>query len=332
MTDSAIYFPFIDVPKDQWLLRALLYWDSVLSIVPYEYVEVPKLHSDDMRDLLAAGLVQPCLPGMYLGSESSFSKVFLSYVKKYLKKNPMMRAWRTDEPLRPVHLEKLGDIGDGLVELELAVRADHSWYLVQPWVAKVFMTYLAAVLGKHPDIEAVPVTDQRQYFSLLEPARWRSVRQQNEARDILLKGVIPRPTLPLTLESILMFKERHADKLRRLRRAVEEESLILGNIAENRSRREASELASRRLKDQVDEVAQAMQVKWGQVVIGSMLSVVSAAGGAVAIPEDRPELAIAAGSGLLSAVYTAIQPFVARRDVYSRPLAYAALAQRRFGA
>ena len=35
--DNVIYFPSIDVPETPWFTQALLYWDSVGTIVPSAY-------------------------------------------------------------------------------------------------------------------------------------------------------------------------------------------------------------------------------------------------------------------------------------------------------
>lgn len=34
MSDIALYYPTMNVPESPWLMRTLLYWDQVASIVP----------------------------------------------------------------------------------------------------------------------------------------------------------------------------------------------------------------------------------------------------------------------------------------------------------
>lgn len=330
MADTAIYFPYIDIPQSEWLSRVLLYWDSLLSIVPYEYMNSPEQHSSEMRDLLASGLVVPCIPGQYLGGNSRFAETFLSFVKK--RNVEVRRTYRSriQQPLRRVHIEKLGDIGDGLVEMGVARYVGHPWYELQPWVAEAFMAYLAAVLGKHPEINAAPVTHQRQSLALLTGRRPASHLRRVEVRDVLLNGVFPRPTLPPTLESLVTFKERHGQELRRLRRAVEEECIGIAEIGDDIHRQERASLVAERLEEQVETVAEAMRIKWGQVIFGGIFSALGAAGGLASIEKGETGLAVLAGSGLTSAVYTAVSSITDRNDALREPLAYAALLRTKF--
>jgi hypothetical protein len=41
MADSVLYFPSTRVPETGWFTRVLLYWDSVGTIVPAEYLDDP---------------------------------------------------------------------------------------------------------------------------------------------------------------------------------------------------------------------------------------------------------------------------------------------------
>ena len=36
MAQTILYYPTINIPNENWLKNALLYWDNISSIVPYE--------------------------------------------------------------------------------------------------------------------------------------------------------------------------------------------------------------------------------------------------------------------------------------------------------
>jgi len=332
MTDNAIYFPYIDVPQGEWLSRVLLYWDSLLSIVPYEYVDAPQQHSREMRNLLSSGLVVPCIPGQYLGSDSRFASTFLDYVEKRSARLNLKRMSITEQPLRRVHIEKMGEIGDELVELGVAFRAQYPWYELEAWVADAFMAYLAAVLGKQPGVNAAPVTHQRSSFELLAGKRSLLNHRRYQARDVLLKGVFPQPSNPINLKGLVSFKAQHGPELRDLRRAVEEECIQLADINDDIHRQEAASLVAKRLEDEIGTVAEAMQIKWGKVFFGGICSVLGAVGGVVSVQQNEATLAIAAGSALTNAVYSTLSPFLERGDALRKPLAYAALVNSKFTA
>src|SRR5690349_16828162 len=123
--DSALYFPYIDIPKEQWVWRILLYWDRLKAIVPYEYIHKPALHSHFMQELRDSGVVEPVQPGRFVSSNSqSFNERFLAYVEARLGSEGAARGRRVR-----IHIEKLGDLGEQLVHLQVAEPHQYPWYM-----------------------------------------------------------------------------------------------------------------------------------------------------------------------------------------------------------
>lgn len=75
-------------------------------------------------------------------------------------------------------------------------------------------------------------------------------------------------------------------------------------------------------------VTEAMCISWGQVILGGIFSVVGAVGGIAGV--ERTGLALAAGSALAATGYSALEPLRDPFKACRKPLAYAAVAQRRF--
>lgn len=330
MSDNAIYFPYIDVPQGQWLTRVLLYWDSLLSIVPYEYLNSPERHAPEMRELLTAGLVVPCIPGQYVGGNKDVADTFLAYVEERHSRLSPAHSLNREVPSTSVHIEKLDGIADGLVKLGLATYKNGPWYDLKPWVATAFMAYLATILGKQPGVDAAPLTHDRISYSLLVGRKSLPAERREDIRDVLLKGVFPRPSLPPTLESLVNFKDQYRYELRRLRIAVEEESIRIAAIDDDALRDEAASLAAERLEEEVGIVAEAMRIKWGKIFFGGVCSIVSASARVAAVDPHKTVLAFAAGAGLASAVHSALGAFTEHEKALKEPLAYAALVNSRF--
>ena len=80
--DNAIYFPYISVPYDAWLVRILLYWDKVCSVVPEDHLQDPGRLEPVMRDLVSAVLVEQLVPVKYAGEIEGLVEPFHAYVKK----------------------------------------------------------------------------------------------------------------------------------------------------------------------------------------------------------------------------------------------------------
>lgn len=335
MANSALYFPYIDVPQTQWLFRTLLYWDTVKSIVPYDYVSDPAHHGPSMRELLSAGLVEPVIPGMYIPDIEHFGGRFLLYVER--RKHEALRfkpdkLRQRDAQTILLHVEKLGRVGDQLVDLGLAERTGYPWFRVQAWVGRAFMAYLAAILGRQPGVEADPVTFDRSSLSVLGGSPHARVnRRMSRARTMLLRQLLPRPKAELDLHSIVRFKERHSESLRRFRSAVEMECIDIAQIDDEFLRQERVRLISEKLQAEIGEVSEAMRLQWKPVILGSLTAVLGGSLGLVLTPVDQLGVRIGAGVSLAGAIYQSLDPLRDRREALSTPLAYGAIAKREFG-
>ena len=156
---NVIYFPYIRVPQDEWFTRVLLYWDKIGSIVPMDYVDDPSKLGKYMYNLVQEGLVKQIIPHQYVHDIPNFTEAFLQYVDN--PNYPVLQGVieRKRVPTIPVHMEKLGPIGDELCQRGLARQQDWRWYNIEDYTANQFMAYLAASLGKIPEIESEPITD-----------------------------------------------------------------------------------------------------------------------------------------------------------------------------
>jgi hypothetical protein len=319
--DSALYFPYIDIPHEQWIWRILLYWDRLKSIVPYEYIHNPALHSPFMQELRDSGLVEPVQPGMFAPRNESLVTHFISYVTDRL---PTHRVSPKRRRVR-IHIEKLGDLGDHLVNLQLADRDEYPWFMLDEWVAAAFMTFLAQYLGALPEVNSAPITPNSTLFALLSDNS-KAVGQIAETREVILQRVMPLPKVTVTLKQVLKFRRTYGDMLRGLRVMVEARCFELVNIAdpEWRSVRQREILAA--IETRAKEIDKAMRPSW-LTTFGSIAAVGSAIAGGIG---GGPYPAAAGVLGLSSLAADALRARDARREQVQDPLAFGALARRMF--
>ena len=66
MSQSLLYYPFIQVPNNNWLKTSLLYYDEVGSIIPGRFGNIPGEFKQHMLELLNEGLIKRHSPSNVL--------------------------------------------------------------------------------------------------------------------------------------------------------------------------------------------------------------------------------------------------------------------------
>lgn len=332
MRSNALYFPYIEPPRDAWTTRALLYWDRLSSIVPLDHMHRPDQMSDRMRRLLGEGLVEPLNPGRFVRDIPRFDECFIDLVEHHL-----LQQRRSVKGLAPpaltalVHAEKLGRIPDFLVEEGLARQVDWAWYEVQEAVANQFMSYLAMCLGAIPEVDAAPVTDKMAFAFLLRPRARQMAGQvlhKHKARDVVLRSLLPTPIEPVDIDQLLLFKRRHGHLLPPLRVKVEAHCTRVARLPDAEDRIEANEAFIQDCQQQITEIEAAMRPSFGKIVLGALAPLFGA--GLALHSADSGNQAAYAGAtlSLSGAAYQAIASIHgSRAAVANRPLAYVAHAR-----
>lgn len=324
MAANAIYFPYIDVRPEPWLLRVLLYWDQLRSIVPMEFQRDLGKYQPHMRNLVSAGLVQPVWPGQYMHQVDGFADDFLRYAERWRQKHAAARAW----PQTRIHAEKLYQLIEPLVAMNLAHPVDGSWYDMPAPIASHFMASLAAALGRIEEIDAAPITNS----APLGRSLWNT--HQDARRDALLKILFPMPggSEKMTLDDIVAFKAGHQALATRFRERVEQECMLMANSSTPQEHQDRIQALGKRLQEEVDEITDAMQGRWKRIVFGQILPILAPAIPLVA--EGAPKIGTIVGAAAAAgvAVYQSALMHTADQVVRRRPLAYVAFAQGQFPA
>ena len=78
--NSLLYYPYINLPKNNWTIRALLYYDNVNSIVPEQYFNEPERYDPFMQEAILQELITPVNPMYVLDNPHEISIKFIEYL------------------------------------------------------------------------------------------------------------------------------------------------------------------------------------------------------------------------------------------------------------
>ena len=341
MTRNALYFPYIRTPEDAWFTRVLLYWDSVGTIVPEGLQDDSEFVSPRMAELREVGMLLPISPLSEVWQVPRFLEEFVSFLENDQGIQRLRRRPSAELSFEKVHVGKLGALADYLVDQGLARHADgpgwELWLDVERRTAGLFMAYLAAGLGALPAVLMDPVTDQADAMAALvglDSTAGLTLKRARELRLGVLEALLPGPAATIEVKALKQFKDDHGDELAAFRDRVDEELMKAATLAEPDAQREQTAISARTLTRERDEIVKLMQAhRWTNIVFGAVAGVVAAAA-AVAAPfvvGGGLAASALAAPGLIPAVYASLKTVETKPEFGTRPMAYAALAQKEFG-
>lgn len=196
--DGAIYYPYIRVPESAWFTRAILYWDSVGTIVPDEWTYEPERLGSYTRDLVRRGLVTQILPSY--ADLTAFARRFADYISRLQPEEiASRRSGFSGGIIELIHRDKgPEDIFQYLRELRLCSRdADASWWRVESKTSSDYMACLALALSipGHNITQIDP--DTRDHLEIPEAARLVPITDRAHSLEPLLTGTVEVPPLSL---------------------------------------------------------------------------------------------------------------------------------------
>lgn len=335
-TQTALYFPYIQVPRTPWFTQVLLYWDKAATIVPRQALaqEVDPY----MRGLWDVGILDYLDPYEALHFKGiEFEQGFLGLLD--IAEPPPPENLRIYTGL---HVDKLGmtvfqDLRDrGLTQPGPARYGD--WYRVESTTAGLYMSYLAsAISGARPGTR--PVTDQIDpLYALAKPNNVPGITRLDALRLSFISDALPAPSGAVEPQQLAEFKQRYGDELLRCRTHLDGELAILASIEDAELREVRGARVLREIRDDIAILTEQMtRRRWPGVALTSFCGVgTTAAGSATALFSDGSPLlqGIGIGAAVLGGIPVAREVIRSiKTEKYDRraPLAYAALAARQFG-
>ncbi|MDX1921346.1 MAG: DUF6236 family protein [Candidatus Caenarcaniphilales bacterium] len=316
--NSILYYPYINLPPTDWTLRTLLYYESVGSIVPYQYFQEPeKNYEPFMLKLVRNELVVPIDPMRTLENPWRVIKPFIEFIKSkpFTKLFPL-----SDKPaFVRIHYQKFElEIFLELEQLGLAKREkqNYQWFLVEKTAAAYLMKYLTLILSKK--LKMTPTTDQYKKTTLV-----RNNLSQRTKRDTILEKLIPFPQ-EIDFDKVLNFKEKHKKDLKIFKNKIEQ--IVLDdsiNVNSELFNSKIEEMSLRR-----DELAEKMkESKFKQIIFGTVFGIAGAATGLAAA--QTIGAIIGALPGFANAVYSGLQIEKAEKAFDQSGMKYLALIDKR---
>jgi kae1-associated kinase bud32 len=323
-----LYYPYINLPRTDWTLRTLLYYDNIGSIVPREYFYDPERNYDEfMLELVRSELVTPIDPINTFDNPWEVTRPFLQLVENNQEKlrtaqNRFRQGLRGNMHIDKfskanIHADKFDEnIFYGLEQLGLAEKTDERWYSVEQRTANNLMHFLATLISAKTD--RLPTTDyirtsyDRQTFN-----------QERRKRETILTSLIPFPD-EIDMRKLLNFKEKHSGILNSFRTRVEQ-IVLDSNIIEGTPlfQQHLAELSQR--KEEL--TARMNESQFNRILFGTVCGLICAYQGMATASTTG---AIIGGLPVFAnAVYSALQIERAENIFDQSGLKYLALVDKR---
>lgn len=302
--NKILYYPYINVPRTDWTLRTLLYYDTVGTIVPYEYFRRPENNYEPfMLELVREGLVEPINPMDVLHRSWEIFRPFIEFIENDRLNARRLNSLRgryhnLEEPEFhgvKIHADKFdGDVFYHLQQLGLARQSEDMWYIVERSTANQLMKYLATIIGSK--LKMQPTTDS------FNPLFSRQViNNQNKRREIILDKLIPFPE-EIDFKKLLKFKEKNINLLGAFRNRVE--LIVLDPTIKYNT--PFFDEKVRELEIRKEElIAKMSEGQLGRILLGTICGIIGAGHGL--ITANVTNTVVGAIPGFANAVYTALQ-------------------------
>lgn len=343
---SALYYPHIDIKNERWLRNAVLFWDSIRTIVPISHRE--PYTNDFTRSLSDEGILQPVRVSPDMEEIEDIAEKAIDFITDPASANiiyDMDKSLRSSihndkmprELLRlaRIHPEKISysimdDLQRGL--------GDDGWLHVEPAFAKFYMTLLATQLSQRLGLGLItessaadqlaisvrkgkPISNSTRrggrHFDAYGPRRTLPQElTQSLLVDLMLQGI----SLPenLTVQEIIKFKNSHIEELAIFRNEITRlTSGIHHDLPIEALQQAVSDQYQSNVLPAMNSLKQSLKAQcWGDGLNGFLkVSYFTAAPTSVAIFAGIPSsIALVAGAGI-SLTATAIQSIQQRRKI-----------------
>lgn len=240
MAQTIMYYPTIDIQDGAWLRNALLYWDSISSIVPYE--NYPNF-SPELLYLQNCGIYKPFFPQVLFASEyaQDFTKTTIAKLERYKKRTKTSKQRSSSHTTTRMHRNKI--YAPALYELVHCRKASPDllrylsdngfihdyhcggWMTIDAPVASIYMRTFAEYAIKCLSEDTVIGTDQlkhqNQFYAPSRPTK------NTTCISLALNNCLPQPAMDVGYEELLDFKDNHKKELAEFRKKLRDFEKVL---------------------------------------------------------------------------------------------------------
>ncbi len=365
---KALYYPRIQVPNENWLKTAMLYWEEVQTIVP---ASIPEPYTGTSRVLFDAGVLSPLHVHPHMESVERLAGKVLDYfgsteadgvlAEGGLRQSDLIHPEKIPELRELVHMhpEKFPDALLDQLERLFHGREGDLVRVDRPF-ARFYMTLLATELAESHGIALLtdlPASDRLAVNVRLDGklgiphVRFGDPYWHRYGRHWLHEHRVPGALAPalladLTLqkiainpdtsvEDLLRFREDHKDQLGRFRTKMAElTKSVECELTMEALQQRVADIYANEVKPTINEMKDclsASKIKWvlESFMKTSMLSV-PATGTLTAFGLAVPQ-ALLAGAGISLTVSAVLYNVQRREDMRKNPYSYLLAAESHFG-
>lgn len=216
MSQSILYYPTIDIKDGVWLRNALLYWDEVCSIVPYEGYTG---QSPEIQYMQERGLYRAIYPQYIFWNEHSeklkdtiiynLSHPIKRRSKFYFNKVNRNNSTRLSSL---IHHNKIPpEFMDIFKDKNIFLNNDkNEWIEMDERIATIYMKTLAEFAAKYDSQDMVIGTESQDSLNEI----YNQVpHKRNMVISIILSECLPIPSMYTSFEEIIDFKMKRRDEL-----------------------------------------------------------------------------------------------------------------------
>lgn len=236
MAQTILYYPKINIQDSAWLRNAILYWDEVSSIVPYEnYGDL----SPELLYLQNLGVYSAVYPQDLFFSEyaENFCRTIVKRITAYDHSSTKNLNRIQNERVKIhknkiyapalhelIHYEKLPQSLLSLFKEKRFINDYNAdgWMEIDSKIAQIYMRTLAEYSIKCSGKDIVLGTDTATHNREI----YHSARSRTDIKaqccKINIEKCLPQPTLDVSYEDILDFKRRRNDELRLFKAKIRE--------------------------------------------------------------------------------------------------------------
>lgn len=303
--NELIYFPYINVPPTDWTLRALIYYDSLSSIVPRQYFYNPEKHYEKhMLELIRNELVIPIDPVRSLKKPWEIVEPYIKYITQSEKELDVRRKNFKANKTFKIHFDKFEhELYYKLEQLGIA-KIDHKkyeWWIVELKTSRELMTFLAVILGEKLNLGLTTDVIEYRNIKFSESEVLYLDSNIEHRRELILKELIPFPE-KIDFSKLRKFKDKHHDLLLSFRNKVEQ--LVFDNNMNLESNLINEKLLDIKLRKE-ELTARMNESQFKNIFFGTVCGVVGAFQGMQSA--NTTGAIIGALPGFATAIYSALK-------------------------
>ncbi len=233
MFTDALYYPYIHIPDNLWLRRAILYWDKISPIVPYDVEsQIPDNHvSKQLREEGSLEFINP-EEILYHDEGRELSNMFLDLMNSDLIKEKIPPVGERDYTQR-IHRDKFSmGILTEFEKLKLynQDKGNPRWLLFELNAATIYMGFLASAIARKKSIE--PITDDKLYHDGFMLSQISPSKNVTSIISLVFDNLLPVPVEEIPVKDLIRFKRKHERELLAFRKVIRNILMSVSNVTD----------------------------------------------------------------------------------------------------